>query len=119
MASAALGRRLESVERLAGGTKRGVYRLHVDGGATAVAYVWSAWENAWAEHDAPDDVFADASGLDLYTAANRELAALDVRTPRLLWADASHELLPADLAVVEDVHGGTLDSRLADGSARQ
>jgi len=117
VASAALGCRLDFVERLAGGTKKGVYRLHVEGGATAVAYVWGAWENAWPDRDAPDDVFADASGLDLYTAAQRELAELDVRTPRLLWADASHELLPADLAVVEDAHGGTLDSRLADGSA--
>jgi hypothetical protein len=68
--------------------------------------VWSAGENYWPAPDAPEDVFADASGIDLFRAAHEMLAALGVRTPRLLWADDSHDLFPADVAVVEDVRGG-------------
>jgi Phosphotransferase enzyme family len=75
--------------------------------------VWSAGENYWPAPDAPEDVFADASGIDLFRAAHEMLAALGVRTPRLLWADDSHDLFPADVAVVEDVRGGTLEDRLA------
>lgn len=110
---AALGRDLAAVQRIPTGTKKGVYRLSLAGGGTAVAYVWSAEEDFWPARDAPDDVFADASGLDLFEAAYGELAAVGVRTPRLLWADRSHDLLPADLAVLEDVAGETLQDRLA------
>lgn len=112
VARAALGAGLAAVERMAGGSKKGVYRLTLTGGETAVLYVWSAEENYWPPRDAPDDVFADASGLDLFRAAHDELAALGVRTPRLLWADDTHAVLPADVAVVEDVRGGTLEDRL-------
>lgn len=41
------GRRLEAVERLAGGSKKGVYRLVMDDASTAVAYVWDDGENYW------------------------------------------------------------------------
>ena len=113
----ALGRDLVAVQRLAGSSKKGVYRLTPAGDATAVLYVWSAAENYWPARDAPEDVFTDASGLDLFRAAHDALAALGVRTPRLLWADDSHALFPADVAVVEDIRGGTLEDRLAHGPA--
>jgi hypothetical protein len=102
-----------AVERLAGGSKKGVYRLALAGGGTAVLYVWSAEENYWPPADASEDVFADASGLELFQAAYDALAAIGVRTPRLFWADDSHDLFPADVAVVEEVRGGTLEDRLA------
>jgi len=110
---ASLDRDPAAVERLAGGSKKGVYRLTLAGGGTAVLYVWSAEENYWPAPASPEAVFADASGLDLFQAAHDTLAAVGVRTPRLLWADDSHDIFPADVAVVEDVRGGTLEDRLA------
>jgi hypothetical protein len=41
------GRRLEAVERLAGGTRKGVYRLTMDDATTAIAYLWEKSENYW------------------------------------------------------------------------
>src|SRR5215204_219680 len=58
---ASLGRALTAVERLAGGSKKGVYRLILAGGGTAVLYLWSAEENYWPAPEEPGDVFADAS----------------------------------------------------------
>lgn len=49
----------------------------------------------------------------LFTAAHDRLAASGVRTPRLLYADATHTHLPADAAVVEDMTGGSLEDALA------
>lgn len=112
VARAALGRGLTAVERIPTGSKKGVYRLVLADGGTAIAYVWSPGEDFWPAQDAPDDVFADASGLDLFEAAHKELAAVGVRTPRLLWADRSRRTYPADVAVVEDVGGETLQDRL-------
>jgi len=113
VARVALGRPLAAVERLAGASKKGVYRLLLDGGGTAVCYVWAAEENFWPEAVAdPDDPFADAAGLDLFEAAHTALTRAGVRTPRLLYADASRVAYPADVAVVEDVRGGTLEELL-------
>jgi hypothetical protein len=41
---AALGSRswLEGVARLAGGTRKGVYRLTMDDGMTVIAYLWES-----------------------------------------------------------------------------
>ncbi|MFF4209916.1 phosphotransferase family protein [Streptomyces sp. NPDC001796] len=106
-------RRLDTVTRLRGGSKKGVYRLALDDGSTAVAYVWSPGEDYW---DAPPadlrDPFSHASGLDLFTAAHDRLTALGIPTPRLLFADPTHTHLPADAAIVEDLPGGTLEELL-------
>ncbi|WP_334313655.1 phosphotransferase [Streptomyces sp. HD] len=113
---AALGpaRILTAVSRLRGGTKKGVYRLAFEDGATAVAYVWSAAEDYWdAGPSDPRDPFSHATGLDLFTAAHDRLAAAGVRTPRLLYADATHTHLPADAAIVEDLNGGSLEALLS------
>ncbi|WP_329586263.1 aminoglycoside phosphotransferase family protein [Kitasatospora sp. NBC_01250] len=119
VARAALGarRRLVGVARLRGGTKKGVYRLTFDDDSTAILYSWHEAENYWptAPADAAQDhadPFSAASGLDLFQAAHRRLAALGIRTPRLHWADRSGAHYPADLAVVEDVPGENLETLL-------
>ncbi|MFB7670122.1 phosphotransferase family protein [Kitasatospora purpeofusca] len=102
------GRRLAGTERLRGGSKKGVHRLLFEDGGTAVVYVWSAAENHWPGADEPADdadPLAHASGVALFAAAHRRLAALGVRTPRVHLLDGSRARFPADVAVVEDVTG--------------
>ncbi|MFG3713878.1 phosphotransferase family protein [Micromonospora sp. NPDC047730] len=110
VARAACGRRsLWSAERLAGGTKKGVYRLTLDDGSTVVAYVWHPAEDYWPARAVPesDDLFGHATGAGLFAAAHREFAAAGVPVPRLLLAPTAG-LLPGEVAVVQDVRGGTL-----------
>jgi hypothetical protein len=126
--AAGLGSRcpVASVARLAGGSKKGVYRLCCSDGFSAVLYVWSAAEDFWpadaSQADAgPTDpcggaeagVFGHASGLGLFSAASQRLTAAGVRVPRVYLTDASLALYPADIALVEDVRGGTLEELLA------
>ena len=114
----ALGHTLNDVTRLRGGSKKGVYRLAFQDGSTAVAYVWSPDEDLWDAGPAdPRDPFSHASGLPLFTAAANRLAAAGVRAPRLLHADPTHTHLPADVAIVEDLPGGTLEDLLDDDKA--
>ncbi|HEU0238243.1 MAG TPA: phosphotransferase [Micromonosporaceae bacterium] len=105
-------RRPVRVTRLAGGSKKGVYRLVFDDGATTVAYVWRAAENFWpaAPETDPDDPFRDSSGIDLFDSAHRRLAGLGVRTPEVLALDRSRAHVDADVAFVEDLTGGTLEA---------
>jgi hypothetical protein len=56
--------------------------------------------------------FSHASGLALFEAAAHRLTAAGVRCPALLLADSSRTLYPADIAVVEDVAGGSLEALL-------
>jgi hypothetical protein len=110
-------RTLLRVERLAGGSKKGVYRLTTDDGGTALVYVWNGAEDYWqgvlpAGADDPADPFSHASGLALFEAVARRLAAAGVRCPDLLLADRSGSLYPAEIAVVEDVAGGSLEALL-------
>lgn len=110
-------RRLNSMVRLRGGSKKGVYRLFFDDGSTAILYVWSVSENYWpTPPDGTDsdraDPFSEASGADLFEASSACLSALNVRVPQVYFLDRSKRHFPSDLAVVEDVRGGTLESRL-------
>lgn len=110
-------RRLSGVERLRGGTKKGAYRLAFSDESTAILYVWDASESYWpASHgdEARDraDPFSDASGINLFEASQRRLEALGVRTPRMYFADRSKSHYPADVALVEDLRGGTLEKLL-------
>ncbi|MFC8722277.1 phosphotransferase family protein [Kitasatospora sp. NPDC057198] len=110
-------RRIVSVDRLRGGTRKGVYRVVLDDAASAVVYRWSPDEDYWSGllpdgRDDPADPFSHASGPDLLEGATRRLAAVGARVPRLLFTDRTRRLHPADLAVVEDVRGGTLESLL-------
>ena len=103
LARAALGRHrtLSAVTRLRGGSKKGVYRLRLDDGGSAIAYLWTPDEDYWSHSGAapaadPRDPFSHAGGLGLFTAAHDRLTAAGVRTPRLL-----HVAPEARAAVVE------------------
>jgi hypothetical protein len=111
------GRSLLGVERLAHGSKKGAYRLTMDDGGTALAYAWDDAEDYWQgvlPEGADDlaDPFSHSSGLALFEAAARRLASAGVRCPGLLLADRSRALYPADIAVVEDIAGGSLEALL-------
>ena len=133
--AAGLGSRcpVASVTRLAGGSKKGAYRLGCSDGFSAVLYVWSAAEDYWLPDDGGDDadadggadvdggdgdgdgagVFGHASGLGLFLASARRLTEAGVRVPLVYLADRSHAVYPADIALVEDVTGGTLEELLS------
>jgi hypothetical protein len=114
--AAGFRRSLSGVARLAGGSKKGVYRLACADGFSAVLYVWSADEDFWPDAEAEGTgVFAHASGLGLFLASSERLTAAGVRVPRVYLADASRALYPADIALVEDVRGGTLEELLSAG----
>ncbi|MFE6667497.1 phosphotransferase family protein [Streptomyces sp. NPDC057697] len=105
------GRRLETVERLAGGTRKGVYRLTMDDSTTAIAYLWEESESYWptADHDGDlADPFSPGVGLDLFEAAHARLAALGLRVLDIHLVDRDRTHYPADLAIVEDVPGEAL-----------
>jgi hypothetical protein len=111
------GRSLHRVERLPGGSKKGAYRLTMDDGGTALVYAWGDSEDYWQGvlpegADDPADPFSHASGLALFEAAARRLTAAGVRCPGILFADRSRALYPADIAVVEDIAGGSLEALL-------
>ncbi|MBF9130043.1 aminoglycoside phosphotransferase family protein [Plantactinospora sp. S1510] len=111
-------RRIDTVARLRGGTKKGVYRLTLDDRSTVVAYVWSPEENFWpagrrTDVDPLDDPFSDASGIELFEAARTALSAAGVRTPEVVLLDRSRTWYPADVALVEDLPGPNLEQRLA------
>ncbi|MFD9942711.1 phosphotransferase [Nonomuraea sp. NPDC059023] len=102
--------RVAGVERLRGGSKKGVYRVRVDGTRvpSVIVYNWADTENFWPAADEAGPL-SPASGLAPFLAAQRSLDRLGVRVPRLLLADGSRRRHRADVAVVEDVRGGTLE----------
>ncbi len=105
------GRRLETVERLTGGSKKGVYRLTMDDATTAVAYLWEASENYWPTAEGDDDLtnpFSPGGGLDLYETARARLVSLGLRVPELHLTDREGTHYPADLAILEDFPGQNL-----------
>ncbi|WP_327303539.1 phosphotransferase [Streptomyces sp. NBC_01298] len=112
-------RRIAGVQRLRGGSKKGVYRVRLAGAGTpsVIVYSWADEENFWPGATAGEgtdgtDPFAPASGLEPFLAAQRLLRELGARVPRLLLADGSRQRYAADVAVVEDVPGGTLEALL-------
>jgi hypothetical protein len=110
-------RRLLRVVRLAGGSKKGAYRLTMDDGGTVLLYAWSDSEDYWQGvlpegAEDPADPFSHPSGLTPFETAARRLASAGVRCPAILFADRSRALYPADIAVVEDVAGGSLEALL-------
>jgi hypothetical protein len=99
------GRRLESVERLAGQTRIGAYRLGMDDGSTAVAYLWEDSENFWppTQYDGdPADPFSPCPGVDMFDAAYSRLASLGLRVPQIYLVDRDRCHYLADIAIVED-----------------
>jgi hypothetical protein len=110
------GRRLEAAERVAGGSKKGVYRLVMDDATTAIAYLWDDTENYWPAAEGDDDLtdpFSPGLGLDLFEAAHARLDALGVRVPGIRLVDRDGAHCPADLAIVEDLPGESLEELLA------
>src|SRR5215831_15636597 len=110
-------RHLNAVTRLRGGSKKGVYRLVFGDQSTAILYVWSAEENYWHQSQesagsSQADPLSDTSGFDLFEASYACLNALGIRTPHVYVLDRSKNHFPADIAVVEDVRGGTLEALL-------
>jgi aminoglycoside phosphotransferase (APT) family kinase protein len=98
------GRPLTALDRVTGGSKKGVYRLHLDDGTTVILYTWAAGENYWLPSPTvQDDPFTDASGADLFATNHAALVAAGVRVPRLLMLDRDQRYLDADVALVEDV----------------
>ncbi|MEY9484245.1 hypothetical protein RKD26_000039 [Streptomyces calvus] len=110
------------VDRLRGGSKKGVYRVHTSGSraASVIVYSWAEAENFWPAAEAIDAAhpFAPASGLVPFLAAQRRLDGLGVRVPEVLLADDSRRRYSADVAVVEDVADGTLEALLKTDPAR-
>ncbi|GID98536.1 phosphotransferase family protein [Amorphoplanes digitatis] len=104
-------RQLATLDRLTGGSKKGVYRLRLDDSTTAILYTWAADENYWPPSPTvPDDPFTDASGAELFAASHAALTATGVRVPRLLMLDRDRRYIDADIALVEDVGGLTLEA---------
>ncbi|MFF3166258.1 phosphotransferase [Streptomyces sp. NPDC003273] len=108
------GCRAVAVERLRGGSRKGVYRVRVDGAPVTrvIVYRWAGAEDFWpARTDAgPGDPFAPASGLAPFLTARQTLDGLGVRVPRVFLADGGRRRYPADVAVVEDVSEDTLEA---------
>jgi hypothetical protein len=104
---AGLGRpvRVVDVTTLRGGTKKDVYRVGFADDSTAVLYVWDPVPSE-------PGPLTDASGLDLFEAAHESLEALDIATPGVYFTDRSRSRYPADVALVQDVAGGSLDALL-------
>ncbi|WP_373304373.1 phosphotransferase family protein [Streptomyces anandii] len=87
----------------------------MDDGTTAVAYVWAEDENYWPAaqgDDDPADPFSPGLGLDLFQAAHTRLDSLGVRVPAIRLVDREGAHCPADLAIVEDLRGESLEALL-------
>lgn len=103
--------RLTSLDRLTGGTKKGVYRLGLNDRTTVMLYVWAPDENYWpAAAVVPDDPFTDASGAELFAAGHAALLAAGVRIPQLVMLDRDRRYLDADIALVEDAGAVRLEA---------
>jgi hypothetical protein len=118
----ALGRSVQvgDVQRLRGGTKKGVFRITTTTGTSVVLYVWHEDEDWWSTSTDPAadvEPFTPANGMTLLTSAYEHLTAIDVRVPAVLHAEYRGTDLPADCAVVEDVTGRSLEAVLADDPA--
>ena len=101
-------RALREVTRLTGGSVKGVYRLGFDDGFTCLAYRWHAEENFWPAQTFFDvGPFAGHGSLATFVDRHELLAELGVRVPEVFEIDPA-----ADLALVEDVRGGTLETLL-------
>lgn len=105
------GRHLVTLDRLSGGTKKGVYRLRLDDATTAILYLWAATENYWPPAPTvPDDPFTDASGAALFATNHAALSTVGMRVPHLFLLDRDRRYLDADMALVEDAGGLRLEA---------
>ncbi|MFI6872481.1 phosphotransferase family protein [Streptomyces sp. NPDC050400] len=115
----AVGARVVAAVRLRGGSQKGVYRVTLDDGGSVVVYVWSAEENYWAgDGGSAGNAASHVDGIGYFETAHRRLSAAGVRVPRLHLADRSRARYPADVAVLEDVPGESLEGLMARDPAR-
>jgi hypothetical protein len=102
------------VTRLEGGSTKGVYRVTLDDGSTTLAYRWHADENFWPAQSVLDiGPFVPDAGRASFVERHKQLTGLGVRVPKLVYLDES-----TDLALVEDLRGGTLEALLARDAAK-
>jgi hypothetical protein len=106
------GRRLVGVERVTGGTTKGVFRLTMDDGMIAIAFVWEDAENYWPDsshaHD-PADPFSGEASPTFFEASHRRLRAIGVPVMEIYLVDRTRAGYAADLAIVEDLPGEHLE----------
>lgn len=104
-------RSVTGLDRVAGGTKKGVYRLRLDDMTTVMLYVWAPAEHYGPPSPTvPDDPFAAVSGADLFAVNHAALTDVGVRTPQLIVMHRDGRYLDADIALVEDVGTTTLEA---------
>lgn len=102
------GRTLGAITRLAGGSTKGVYRLAFDDGFTCLAYRWHADENYWPAQTIFDvGPFAGHGTFARFLDRHALLTGLGVAVPTIYAVDP-----PADVALVQDVRGGSLEALL-------
>ena len=98
------GRRVVTLDRLTGGSRKGVYRLRLDDDTTIVLYSWADAENYWPPGPVvPGDPFSDASGPEIFAVNHAALTGAGIRVPRLFH-------LGAGFALVEDAGGVKLEA---------
>ena len=101
-------RTLHDVTRLSGGSVKGVYRLAFDDGFTCLAYRWHADENFWPARTIFDvGPFRGHGSRATFIARHTLLSGLGVRVPEIFAVESE-----TDLALIEDVRGGTLEALL-------
>jgi len=99
-------RRLVGLDRLTGGSNKGVYRLRLDDDTTVIVYLWAAAESYWPPFETvPDDPFTGGSSADLFASNHAALTAAGVRVPEMLMLDVD-----AGLAMVEDAGAEHLEA---------
>ena len=105
-------RPLTGTQRLRGGSNKGVHRLTFADGGTCVVYRWHTDESFW-----PAEVAFDVGplrprhGRADFLRRHARVRALGVRVPEILGVSGD------DLALVEDVPGGSLEDLLARDAA--
>ena len=97
-----------TLTRLAGGTVKGVYRLEFDDGFRCLVYRWHPDESYWPTRVVIDvGPFAGHTGRTELARSHELLSGLGVRVPALFGVDPDR-----DLALVEEVRGGSLEQLL-------
>jgi hypothetical protein len=109
------GARLDSAVRLAGGSKKGVYRLQLADSSSLILCAWNEAENYWPPAESvPGDPFAsgNAAGALAFRDCHAALTEAGVRVPELYALDLSRARYPADLALMEDAGTESLEDLL-------
>lgn len=105
-------RPLTGLQRLSGGSNKGVYRLTFADGGSCLAYRWHPDENFWpAQTILAVGPLGASTGRAGFLHRHERLSALGVRVPKILGLGGT------DLALVEEIRGGSLEALLAHDAA--